>query len=121
MFEVTIGKCLLSSLLRERDLTQIEFCEQTGMSPTQLSAYINNRKRMSLQTAYLISAALGCSMEDLYSYDNKGLVGRLDGFLCVSLLGTSLLGEIFDYYTNITIYFKLYHYLFCIFFHIWYR
>lgn len=63
-----VGKCLLPSLLRRSGITQTCLSDKTGISVSQLSMYINNKRMMSLQTAMLIAWALHCHIEELYEY-----------------------------------------------------
>ena len=61
-----VGKCLLADRLKKADLTQSELAEITNIPKSQISEYVNNKHTMSLITAYTISEALNCHIEDLY-------------------------------------------------------
>jgi putative transcriptional regulator len=65
------GKCLLLNLLEKRRLTQADIAAMTGISKTQINEYISNTRRMSLANAYLISCALKCHVEELYTWKIK--------------------------------------------------
>lgn len=67
--KVRFGQCLLQEILNRKGMTQIELSIATGISKTQISDYINNRVRMSLKNAKIISLALNCSIDDLYEWD----------------------------------------------------
>lgn len=60
------GRCLLTKQLRLINKNQQWLSDITGMSKSQISDYANNRRLMSLATAYTIAAAIGCSTDDLY-------------------------------------------------------
>lgn len=62
------GKCLLLNLLHRRGWTQADLADRTGISKTQINEYITNTRRMSLANSYIISRALHCHIEDLYSW-----------------------------------------------------
>lgn len=67
-FNDVVGKCLLSTLLARSRLTPTDLSDKTGISVYQLSAYIHNKRTMSLSTARIISNALKCSIDDLYQW-----------------------------------------------------
>jgi plasmid maintenance system antidote protein VapI len=71
MVSIVFGKCLLSDLLHKRGWNQNMLCERTGLKKSQVSAYVNNKKMMSLKTAILISHVIGCHADELYSYSVK--------------------------------------------------
>lgn len=71
--QVIIGKCLLHDLLKSRHMTPTELAEKTGISINQLSRYLNNKSKMSLQTAMLISWVLKCHIDELYEYKVIGV------------------------------------------------
>ena len=60
------GRCLLTKQLRQIKKNQQCLSNLTGMSKSQISDYANNRRLMSLTTAYTIAATIGCSTDDLY-------------------------------------------------------
>lgn len=63
-----IGKCLLPQILDKKRMTPTELSDKTGISINQLSAYINNKRAMSLQTARIVATALNCYIDDLYEW-----------------------------------------------------
>lgn len=71
MKQIIIGKCLLHKLLKQKHMTPTDLSEKTGISIHQLSAYINNKRNMSLPTAILIAWALNVSVEELYNWKVK--------------------------------------------------
>lgn len=52
-------------------MTPTDLYEKTGISINQLSAYIHNKRLMSLPTAILIAWALDCHVEELYNFKVK--------------------------------------------------
>jgi putative transcriptional regulator len=68
MRNTEVGQCLLQNLLDKRRMTQADLSRKTGISPKQISDYINNRKTMSLKNAKIISRAIGCIIDDLYKW-----------------------------------------------------
>lgn len=63
-----IGKCLLHELLVQSRMTPTDLSVATDISIYQISAYINNKRKMTLTTARIISIALNCHIEDLYEW-----------------------------------------------------
>lgn len=67
MFEV--GKCRLKILLKERNISQVEFARKVGMPKQQITDYATgNTASMSLKNAKTIAHALGCHIDDLYEW-----------------------------------------------------
>lgn len=66
MIVIEFGKCLLFELLQKRGWTQNMLCEKTGLKKSQVSAYVNNHRTMSLKTALLIAHVMGCHVEEIY-------------------------------------------------------
>ena len=71
MREIEFGKCLLLELLHERDMTQTELAELTGITESQISLYISGKRKMSLLSAVKIAFALKCYVEELYIWKQK--------------------------------------------------
>lgn len=74
--EIAINKgklknCRLSIILKVSNISQIELSEMTGISDTQISQYINDKRIMSLSNAWIVAHVLRCSIEDLYESDLK--------------------------------------------------
>lgn len=65
---VKVGRCLLSKRLRENDMSQKDFADAMDMLESQVSDYVRNRKRMSLQTAASAAQVIGCHIDDLYEW-----------------------------------------------------
>lgn len=62
------GRCLLARKLKEIGKTQQWLSDVTGLSKSQISDYVTNRRIMSLPTAMTISKAMKCLMDDLYEF-----------------------------------------------------
>lgn len=63
-----VGRCLLLELLHKRHMTQSDLSYITGISRSQINAYIKNKQTMSIPVLKTISVALNCPMEDLYEW-----------------------------------------------------
>lgn len=50
-------------------MSQTELAERLGVKRQQVNKYVNERQTMSYEIAYNISVILGCSMEDLYTWE----------------------------------------------------
>ena len=68
---VNVGCCQLRRLLNQRNMTQNDLADLTGLSKTKISDYVNNRSVMSLGTAAWIAECLKCSIDDLYEYKRR--------------------------------------------------
>ncbi|MDG0791966.1 helix-turn-helix transcriptional regulator [Cohnella ginsengisoli] len=66
---VTPGRCLLRQLLKEKRMTQLWLCEQTGISQANMSAYVSGRKKMGVVTMKTLSTLLEVPMDDLYEWE----------------------------------------------------
>jgi plasmid maintenance system antidote protein VapI len=71
MTKVIIGKCLLPQLLRQSHMTPMDLSVKTGISIHQLSAYINNKRKMSLGTAIIVAMTLKTTVDRLYEWEIK--------------------------------------------------
>jgi transcriptional regulator with XRE-family HTH domain len=60
------GRCRIPELLRERGITMRQLSAETDIHETQLSAYANNRKTMSLHTAKAVASYFEIPIDDLY-------------------------------------------------------
>lgn len=67
-----VGRCLLGSLLNQRGMTQTELAVELGVTRQQVSKYVLNQQKMSLQTAKNISYILNCRIDDLYEWIRVG-------------------------------------------------
>jgi transcriptional regulator with XRE-family HTH domain len=68
MAALRIGRCLLSDLLNEARLSQVEFALMVGMSESTISHYVTKRRIMSLENAKIIAEALSVPIDDLYEW-----------------------------------------------------
>lgn len=68
MTKMTVGKCLLESILEKSQLTQIDISRMTGITKQEINSYVRNRRTMSLATAKTIANALNCTIDDLYEW-----------------------------------------------------
>jgi plasmid maintenance system antidote protein VapI len=66
MIKIAFGRCLLQEILDERNMTQTHLSIVTGIAKQQINDYVNNRRKMSLQTALLIAYVMKCNVTDLY-------------------------------------------------------
>lgn len=64
-------RCRIKELLYKKRVSQQEFADSIGVSKTWLNDKANLRGTMTLNTAMSISKALGCSMEDLYEWEEE--------------------------------------------------
>lgn len=62
------GKCLLYSILKERNITPREYADISGMNLQQISAYHTGVRTMSLATAATIAGDFGIPIDDLYEW-----------------------------------------------------
>jgi DNA-binding Xre family transcriptional regulator len=62
------GRCLLDVILKQKRKTQQWLSEDTGISKSQISDYVTNRRQMSLGNAMTIAKSLMCHIEDLYEF-----------------------------------------------------
>ena len=58
-------------------MTQSELSEKTGITESQISLYISEKRKMSYLSAVKISFVLKCHVEDLYVWEEK--IGALWG------------------------------------------
>lgn len=63
-----VGRCLLRYRLQERHMTQQELADSMDITSQQISKYVNNRQKMSIEVAVNIAAILKCRVEDLYEW-----------------------------------------------------
>ncbi|MGM9987365.1 MAG: helix-turn-helix transcriptional regulator [Bacillaceae bacterium] len=69
MIQVTVGRCLLKPILKNKYMTQQNLADLTGMSKQEINTYANDRRKMSLKTAKIIAVALNLHIDDLYEWD----------------------------------------------------
>ncbi len=63
-----VEKCLLSEILRKRDMTQTELADLMGVKLPQINKYVLDKQKMSLEVAKNISFILNCQIDDLYEW-----------------------------------------------------
>ncbi len=66
---IEVGQCLLKPILKRKHMTQQDLAVLTGMSKQEINTYANNRRKMSLKSAKIISEALNVHIDDLYEWD----------------------------------------------------
>ncbi|ANY67690.1 hypothetical protein BBD42_15365 [Paenibacillus sp. BIHB 4019] len=69
---ISVGRCLIKDLLVERNWTQRQLAERSGVDEGIISFYATNRrKNMSLLVAIRLADALDISPRDLYEIKPK--------------------------------------------------
>lgn len=71
MTKILVGRCLLQNILYKRGMSQLDLSHKTGISTSQISDYVKQRRIMSLPTAKRIAIALNCHIDDLYEWDKE--------------------------------------------------
>lgn len=66
---IKLGRCLLRQRLNEIRKDQKWLSETTGIPKGRISEYVNNNRVMGLETAKTIAVAVGCAIEDLYTWE----------------------------------------------------
>ena len=61
----------LKKLLKETGLTQRELADETGLSESTISSYINGQRMPSIKALINIGYALDCYEDDLISFLDK--------------------------------------------------
>lgn len=64
-----VGRCRLQECLRIAGLSQQELAAKVKMPAQQISDYANDRITMSLRNAKSIAHAIGCSIDNLYEWE----------------------------------------------------
>lgn len=64
-------RCRIKDLLYKKRDTQKDFADRIGVSEQWLSDKISMRGTMTMNSAKAISEALGCSMEELYEWEEE--------------------------------------------------
>lgn len=64
-------RSLLKPLLDRAGMSQSELARRTGISREMIVKYIAMRSPMPMDKAKVISSVLGCTMEDLYEWDEE--------------------------------------------------
>ncbi|MEW5569694.1 helix-turn-helix domain-containing protein [Rossellomorea marisflavi] len=63
-----IGRCRLRFILDHRRMSQEDLVVMTGIHKSQINEYINDKRKMSLKSARIISKSCNCSIDDLYEW-----------------------------------------------------
>lgn len=63
-----VGKCRLSLLLKDSEMSQRELALKLGVTDQQVNKYYRDRQKMSIQVAKNVSDILKCNIEDLYEW-----------------------------------------------------
>lgn len=63
-----VERCLLSEILRKKDMSQTDLADLMEVKLQQINKYVLNKQNMSLEVAKNISHILGCQIEDLYEW-----------------------------------------------------
>jgi transcriptional regulator with XRE-family HTH domain len=57
----------LREIMKERDITQVDLSEKTGIAQSEISKIMNDRKpKLSLAQAQRVAKALNCSLEEIW-------------------------------------------------------
>nr|WP_026681370.1 helix-turn-helix transcriptional regulator [Priestia megaterium] len=67
-----VGRCLLQSRLDNAAMTQQQLADKLGVTKQQISKYVLDRQKMSLQVAKNVASVLNCHIEDLYEWIEVG-------------------------------------------------
>ncbi|MGM0940321.1 MAG: helix-turn-helix transcriptional regulator [Bacillota bacterium] len=67
-----VGRCLLQSRLDNAVMTQQQLADKLGVTKQQISKYVLDRQKMSLQVAKNVASVLNCHIEDLYEWIEVG-------------------------------------------------
>ncbi|OEH55233.1 hypothetical protein AQ616_09325 [Oceanobacillus sp. E9] len=67
-----VGRCLLQHQLDVRNMTQKELAYKLNITPQQISKYVRNKQKMSIEVAGNIAMILGCNIEHLYEWIEVG-------------------------------------------------
>lgn len=63
---IIVGRCLLREILEDRKMSIQELANKLDVSRQQVSKYVNNSRKMSLETAIKIAYVLNVDVLDLY-------------------------------------------------------
>jgi|TARA_R100000808_G_C2100485_1_gene117721 transcriptional regulator with XRE-family HTH domain len=69
----------IKEVIREKGLRGNYICEKTGISTTDLSSYIAERRKPSHEKLILLCRAIGCSIKDIYPDATKTIKYNLFG------------------------------------------
>lgn len=69
---IKVGRCLLRDILDRKGMTIQDLANRLGVSRQQVSKYVNNKKKMSLETAVSIAWVLNVNVLELYEWIEVG-------------------------------------------------
>lgn len=69
---VKVGRCLLRDILKVKGMTIQQLANRLGVSRQQVSKYVNDKKKMSFETALNVAAVLDVSVLELYEIFEVG-------------------------------------------------
>ena len=72
--DVSRGRCQINSLLKGIGMRPSELARRTGIKRQRIWDYANDIVKMSPETMYVVSRAIGCHSEDLYEW----LIGKAE-------------------------------------------
>lgn len=77
MLPLELGESRLPLLLNKAKLSQVEFAELLGVTPSFISQVIKGKRTLSLLQAFRAAYILKCSIDDLYVNPHKIISDRL--------------------------------------------
>lgn len=66
-----VKRCRLKEILHSLDITQIQLAEDLGYSKTFINDKVRLRGTLRVDIAMTIAKYLGCSIEDLYEWEEE--------------------------------------------------
>ncbi|WLR53594.1 helix-turn-helix transcriptional regulator [Mesobacillus subterraneus] len=69
---VKVGRCLLRDILKVKGMNIQQLANRLGVSRQQISKYVNDKKKMSFETALNVAAVLDVSVMELYEIIEVG-------------------------------------------------
>lgn len=69
---IKVGRCLLRDIIKTRGMTIQQLANRLGVSRQQVSKYVNDKKKMSFETALNVAAVLDVSVMELYEIIEVG-------------------------------------------------
>ncbi|WP_170289300.1 helix-turn-helix domain-containing protein [Metabacillus lacus] len=70
---VKVGRCLLRDILKDQGISIQQLANRLGVSRQQVSKYVNDKKKMSFETALNVAAVLNVSVLELYEIIEVGI------------------------------------------------
>ncbi|WP_411236505.1 helix-turn-helix transcriptional regulator [Bacillus infantis] len=72
LLTIKVGRCLLRDIIKTRGMTIQQLANRLGVSRQQVSKYVNDKKKMSFETALNVAAVLDVSVMELYEIIEVG-------------------------------------------------